>query len=256
MDFPVTFQIFGKTILAHPVFETLGIFLGMRFYFYLKRKSSEKLSFNTSAAILIGATAGALFGSKLIGNLENPYMLFENFSLKRVWTNNTIVGGLAFGLIGVELGKKIVGHKESTGDLIVFPLILAIIIGRIGCFLTGVHEETYGIPTDSIFGMHLGDEYLRHPVALYEIAFLILLWIVLKINNKKLYPSGFIFQIFMLSYFTFRFILDFIKPKIEIIGNLGTIQLVCLCVMIYYIFKIKTTIINQKKLKYENTNAS
>lgn len=240
MDFPVTFQIFGKTVLAHPVFETLGIFLGMRFYYYGKRKSAEKLSFNTSAAVIIGATAGALFGSKLIGNLENPFALFENFSLKEIWSNNTIVGGLAFGLIGVELAKKIVGHKESTGDLIVFPLIFAIIIGRIGCFLTGVYEETYGIPTDSVFGMHLGDKYWRHPVALYEIVFLIILWIFLKILAKKRkYPSGFLFQIFMLSYFTFRFFLDFIKPRVEIIGSLGTIQLVCICVIIYYIYKIK-----------------
>ncbi|RKE78518.1 prolipoprotein diacylglyceryl transferase family protein [Chryseobacterium sp. AG363] len=242
MDFPVTFHIFGKTILAHPLFEAAGMFLGMRYYFYLKRKSKEKLSFNTSAAVLIGATAGALIGSKLIGNLENPYALFENFSFRKVWSNNTIVGGLAFGLLGVELAKKIVHHKESTGDLIVFPLILAMIIGRIGCFLTGVYEETYGIPTDSVFGMHLGDQYLRHPVALYEIAFLILLWIGLKyIQSRKKYASGFIFQLFMLSYFTFRFLLDFIKPRIEIIGNIGTIQMVCICVIIYYIYKIKNT---------------
>ncbi|WP_449400051.1 prolipoprotein diacylglyceryl transferase [Chryseobacterium wanjuense] len=242
MDFPFTFHIFGKTILAHPVFEALGMFIGMRYYFYLKRKSKEKLSFNVSAAVLIGATTGALFGSKLIGNLENPYKLFEHFNFKTIWTNNTIVGGLAFGLIGVELAKKIVGHKESTGDLIVFPLMLAMIIGRIGCFLTGIYEETYGIPTDSIFGMHLGDQYLRHPVVLYEIAFLIVLWIVLKIiQRSKRYPPGFIFQMFMLSYFIFRFMLDFIKPRMELIGNLGTIQLVCLAVITYYIFKIRDT---------------
>ncbi|ROH98953.1 diacylglyceryl transferase [Chryseobacterium sp. G0240] len=242
MDFPVTFHIFGKTVLAHPLFEAVGMFLGMRYYFYLKRKSKEKLSFNTSAAVLIGATAGALIGSKLIGNLENPYALFENFSIHKFWSNNTIVGGLAFGLIGVELAKKIVHHKESTGDLIVFPLMLAMIIGRIGCFLTGIYEETYGVPTDSIFGMHLGDQYLRHPVALYEIGFLILLWMVLKyVQNQKRYPAGFIFQLFMLAYFIFRFFLDFIKPRVEIVGNLGTIQLVCLCVIIYYIYQIKNT---------------
>ncbi|PKF75118.1 prolipoprotein diacylglyceryl transferase [Chryseobacterium sp. PMSZPI] len=242
MEFPVTFHIFGKTILAHPLFEAVGMFLGMRYYFYLKRKSKEKLSFNTSAAVLIGATAGALLGSKLIGNLESPYALFEHFSFQKFWSNNTIVGGLAFGLIGVELAKKVVHHKESTGDLIVFPLLFAIIIGRIGCFLTGIYEETYGIPTDSIFGMHLGDKYLRHPVALYEIGFLIILWIGLKyIQHQRKYPSGFIFQLFMLSYFIFRFILDFMKPRIEIVGNLGTIQLVCICVIIYYIYAIKNT---------------
>ncbi|THV56600.1 diacylglyceryl transferase [Chryseobacterium candidae] len=247
MDFPVTFNIFGKTILAHPLFEAVGMFLGMRYYFYLKRKSTEKLSFNTSAAVLIGATAGALIGSKLIGNLENPYALFENFSIRKFWSNNTIVGGLAFGLLGVEMAKKIVHHKESTGDLIVFPLILAMIIGRIGCFLTGIDEETYGIPTDSVFGMHLGDQYLRHPVALYEIAFLIVLWIGLKyIQNLKKYPSGFIFQLFMLGYFIFRFFLDFIKPRVEIIGNLGMIQMVCICVIIYYIYTINTKILYLK----------
>ncbi|UHO38314.1 prolipoprotein diacylglyceryl transferase [Chryseobacterium capnotolerans] len=240
MDFPVTFYIFGTTILAHPLFEAVGMFLGMRYYFYLKRKSKEKLPFNTSAAVLIGATAGALLGSKLIGNLENPYTLFENFNFHKFWSSNTIVGGLAFGLLGVELAKKVVSHKESTSDLIVFPLMLAIIIGRIGCFLTGIHEETYGIPTDSVFGMHLGDQYLRHPVALYEIGFLVILWVVLKYIQKHVkYPSGFLFQIFMLSYFTFRFLLDFIKPRIEIIGNLGTIQFVCICVIIYYIYTIK-----------------
>ncbi|GEN75610.1 prolipoprotein diacylglyceryl transferase [Chryseobacterium hagamense] len=255
MDFPVTFHLFGKTVLAHPLFEGLGMFIGMRCYFYLKRKSAEKVSFNISAAVLIGATAGALFGSKLIGNLENPYKLYEHFDFKTIWTNNTIVGGLAFGLIGVELAKKAVGHKESTGDLIVFPLILAMIIGRIGCFLTGIYEETYGVPTGFIFGMHLGDQYLRHPVALYEIAFLIILWVILTIlQRKKVYPSGFVFQIFMLSYFSFRFLLDFIKPRLEIIGNLGTIQIVCICVIIYYIYKIKNTVrINHHKNEiYEN----
>lgn len=248
MDFPVTFHFFGQTILAHPLFEAVGMFLGMRYYFYLKRKSAEKLSFNTSAAVLIGATAGALLGSKLIGNLENPYTVFEHFSFQKFWSSNTIVGGLAFGLLGVELAKKFVNHKESTGDLIVFPLMLAMIIGRIGCFLTGIYEETYGIPTDSVFGMHLGDQYLRHPVALYEIGFLIALWIVLKsIQRQRKYSSGLLFQIFMLSYFTFRFFLDFIKPRVEIAGNLGTIQLVCICVIIYYIYIIKNT---QITLKY------
>lgn len=252
MDFPYTIHIFGKTVLAHPVIETIGIFIAMRYYYYLKRKEPTKTSFKISAAILIGATAGALLGSKLIGNLENPFTLFyEPFNLKRFWTNNTIVGGLAFGLIGVELAKKWVNHKESTGDMILFPLILAMIIGRIGCFLTGIYEQTYGLPTQSIFGMYLGDEYLRHPVALYEIAFLILLWFVLKrIIKSKKYPSGFAFQLFMMSYFAFRFCLDFIKPKVDIFAHLSTIQYVSLCVIIYYIYITKKEILfNNKKIQ-------
>ena len=93
IHFPVTFDFFGNEILLHPVLESLGIFLAMRYYFYLKRKSIEKVSFNISLAVLIGATAGALIGSKLIGNLEKPSALFgSDFSFVRFWTNNTIIG--------------------------------------------------------------------------------------------------------------------------------------------------------------------
>lgn len=244
IDFPVTLHLFGKDVWIHPILESLGIFMGMRYYYFLKRKSTEKMPLNISLAILVGATAGALLGSKFIGNLENPFAFFnQEFNFQKFWSSNTIVGGLAFGLLGVEIAKKIVGYKKSTGDLITFPLILAMIIGRVGCFLTGVYEETYGIPTNSIFGMYLGDQYKRHPVAMYEIIFLLCLWFFLKkIQKQKKYPSGFVFQIFMLSYFSFRFLLDFIKPKIGIIFGLGTIQIVCLLMIIYYIYKINFTL--------------
>ena len=250
IDFPLKFEIFGRTILAHPVFETVGIFLAMRFYYYLKRKSPEKMPLSHSLIILIGATAGALIGSKLIGNLEKPAVLFgQEFSFIRFWTSNTITGGLAFGLIGVELAKKIINHKESTGDLIVFPLLLAMIIGRIGCFFTGVYEETYGLPTDSFFGIYLGDQYLRHPVALYEIIFLLLLgFVIFRLKRTKKFVSGFLFQFLMLNYFLFRFFLDFIKPHENIFLNLGTIQILSLLMIFYYIYTIKKSFKIMKKI--------
>lgn len=242
IDFPATLHFFGKDILLHPITETLGIFLGMRYYYFLKRRSKSKTDLKTSLAVLIGATLGALIGSKIIGNLENPVLLFSgNLTFQQFWSSNTIVGGLAFGLLGVELAKKAVGHKESTGDIMVFPLILAVIVGRIGCFFTGIYEQTYGIPTTFFLGMDLGDGLYRHPVALYEIGFLILLWIILNRFKKKwTYPSGFLFQFFMLIYFSFRFLLDFIKPKNEIFLGFGAIQITCLLMIFYYIYKVNS----------------
>ena len=250
IDFPVTVEIFGKAILIHPILESVGIFVAMRYYALLKRRNQSNLSIVQSLSIILGALIGALLGSKIIGTLENPAeLLTAKNSFLFFWTSNTIIGGLTFGLIGVELTKKIIEYKESTGDTITYPLILAMMIGRVGCFLTGIYEQTYGLPTTSIFGMYLGDEYLRHPVALYEIVFLLLVWIILRIVQKKyLYPSGYIFQLFMLSYFSFRFCLDFIKPKINMFLGLSTIQLVCVCVIIYYIFKLSQTKVKLKTL--------
>ena len=95
------------------------------------------------------------------------------------------MGGLFGGLLGVEIAKKIIGEKRSSGDLFAFPIILGIFIGRIGCFLSGTNEFTYGIETTSIFGMDLGDGMLRHPLAFYELVFLVLLVIALKQIQKK-----------------------------------------------------------------------
>ena len=77
------------------------------------------------------------------------------------------------GLAGVELIKKTIKEKLASGDLFTYPIILALIIGRIGCFSMGVYEETYGSPTSLPWGMNFGDNILRHPVCLYEIIFLI-----------------------------------------------------------------------------------
>ena len=60
----------------------------------------------------------------------------------------------------------------------------AFLIGRIGCFTAGLTEETYGIKTTFFTGIDFGDGIRRHPVTLYEIAFLALLWLLL-VNIEK-----------------------------------------------------------------------
>ena len=145
------------------------------------------------------------------------------------------MGGLFGGLIGVETSKKIINESHSSGDLFTFPIIVGIIIGRVGCFLSGIKEFTYGNETYFFTGMNLGDGLLRHPTSLYEIIFLILLFIFLKkisfYTNKE---SGLVFKIFMISYFGFRFMIEFIKPNIFYVLGLSSIQWLCITCWIYY----------------------
>lgn len=155
------------------------------------------------------------------------------------------MGGLFGGLIGVEISKKIINEKLSSGDLFTFPIIVGIIIGRIGCFLSGIKEFTYGNETDFITGMDLGDGLSRHPTSFYEIIFLTLLFIFLK--NITFYTnreSGLLFKIFMISYFGFRFMIEFIKPNIFYVLGLSSIQLLCVVCWIYYTPTFKKMIEN------------
>ena len=71
IDFPVTVEIFGKAILIHPILESVGIFVAMRYYALLKRRNQSNLSIVQSLSIILGALIGALLGSKIIGTLEN-----------------------------------------------------------------------------------------------------------------------------------------------------------------------------------------
>ena len=247
MGFPFSIQVGSLSIPLHAVFETAAFFIGFRYFLYLRKNNGDHYSSSSRIWVVIGAIFGAVIGSRLIGALERPneLMAAEN-TLLYVYSNKTVVGGFLGGLFGVELTKKIMGEKQSSGDLFTYPMILALIIGRIGCFSMGVYEETYGMATDSFLGMNLGDGINRHPVTLYEIVFLVALWISLKqLEKRTALESGGLFKLFMISYLAFRFLLDFIKPHYNIFIGLSTIQLTCLAGLFYYI----PYIIQPKKLK-------
>ena len=171
MTIPFEPELFGININIHLILEYLAFFIAFRYYVVLRRKSNDIISSGNRLSIILGAALGALLGSRLIGILENPTVEISEANFIQLLNTKTIMGGLFGGLLGVEISKKIIGEKVSSGDLFVFPIILGIFIGRIGCFLSGVNEFTYGKVTTSIFGMDLGDGLLRHPTSLYELFF-------------------------------------------------------------------------------------
>ncbi len=240
MKIPVEFELFGYAVPVHLVLEYLAFFIGFRYYMYLRKKKTDTISTQNRLSIIIGAVFGALIGSRLMGFLEFPSYDFSAQNIINLLNTKTIMGGLFGGLLGVELTKRIIGEKHSSGDLFVFPIIVGIIIGRIGCFLSGINEFTYGTSTTLFTGINLGDGVKRHPIALYEIVFLIALFVVLQNVQKKItLPSGALFKGFMMSYFGFRFFIEFIKPNAFLLLGLSSIQYLCLLCLGYYLLLIK-----------------
>lgn len=236
MHFPLTIEIGSIHILLHTIFEPLGMFIGFRYFLFLRKSKGDYIESGQRLWILIGAIFGAVIGSRLVGGFENPVAVFESANpLLYFYQNKTVVGGFLGGLAGVELIKKLIKEKHSSGDLFTYPMILALIIGRIGCFSMGVFEETYGISTNFFSGMNLGDGINRHPVILYEICFLLVLWISMnQIEKKYVLAEGGRFKIFMMAYLFFRLMLDFIKPHYTFNFGLSTIQLACFAGLLYY----------------------
>ncbi|MEZ4801519.1 MAG: prolipoprotein diacylglyceryl transferase [Gelidibacter sp.] len=241
MDIPFEPSLFGIRINTHLILEYVAFFVAFRYYMYLRKRSQDPINTMNRLSIILGAVIGALIGSRLFGFLENPMVQITKDNIIQLLNAKTIMGGLFGGLLGVEISKKIIGETQSSGDLFAFPIILGIFIGRIGCFLSGINEFTYGKTTSFFLGMDLGDGLIRHPLALYELFFLIFLFIFLKqLQKHRNLESGMLFKYFMILYFSFRFLIEFLKPNTFFVIGLSSIQILCLICLLYYY----TTILN------------
>lgn len=240
MDFPVYVNLGFIKLHPHPVLETLAYLIGFRLYLWTRSKGH--MSAQQSIWIVVAAIIGAAAGSKILYWFEDPMKTIQYWhDFTYMMEGKTIVGGLLGGLIGVEWMKKRVGVNGSTGDDMVIPLIVGMSIGRIGCFLTGLDDHTYGTATHWWTGIDFGDGILRHPTQLYEIVFLLTLGTILLIVRHRsrqglLYiPNGGLFQLFMTAYLLQRLLVDFIKPVPHPYLGLNNIQVACILGIIYYL---------------------
>ncbi|MDO8366433.1 MAG: prolipoprotein diacylglyceryl transferase [Saprospiraceae bacterium] len=235
MHYPLEIQIGAAHIPAHLLFEMLAYTIGYRLYVWQRARNQDLISDEGRMWIFFGAAAGALLGSHLLGILENPaYLADLNW---QIWLGNkTIVGGLLGGLIGVEWTKKIIGVNTSSGDLMTYPLMVALAIGRIGCHLAGLTDGTHGNPSGLPWAIDFGDGIPRHPVNLYEVAFLSGLALFIFQKEKKCaLPNGMRFQIFMVGYLVWRFMIEFIKPVWVMPVGISPIQVAVLGGLLYYV---------------------
>jgi phosphatidylglycerol---prolipoprotein diacylglyceryl transferase len=211
--------------LLHPIFETLGYVLA---YAAFRRNSAGDLLEDDQRWFLIATAAiGALLGSRILGLMDQVFQLHITWRTFLLPGGRTTVGGLLGGWIAVGLIRGLRGIRARTGDLFAVPLCLGIAIGRIGCFLAGSADGTYGAATSLPWGVNFGDGVPRHPTQLYEILFLSVLGFILQRYNEKPHPEGAAFRIFLVAYLAWRLLIDFLKPEPLIFG-LSLIQWTCL----------------------------
>jgi len=222
--------------VLHTVFETLGYLSAVLVYMAVRKRRGDAIADRDRLAVFAGALVGAALGTRLLFLLCNPAVTLQHWTDPRyLLGGKTIIGGLLGGLIGVEIAKRLAGIRRSTGDLLVLPIIAAISIGRIGCFLTGPADGTAGLPSSLPWAVAIGDGIPRHPVALYEIAFVLLLIPVTEHVRRRSPHAGDSFRLFLASYLLFRLLVDFLKPiPAPLPGGLTAIQWACLAGLAYY----------------------
>jgi phosphatidylglycerol:prolipoprotein diacylglycerol transferase len=236
MHFPINFHIGSVAINAHVVFEVLAYTTGFNYYLHLRKHSKDQISAEDRMWIIIAAAGGALIGSRLVGYFSSPLVAMDSLEqvMVRFFTAKSILGALVGGIFFVEMAKKIMGIKVYTGDLFTYPIILGMMIGRLGCFSQGVFDGTHGNPSGLPWAMDLGDGIPRHPAQLYEIIFLGITWLLIKRNEARL-AEGSRFKVFMIAYLFYRLFIEWIKPAYFFSFGLSSVQIACVVGLIYYI---------------------
>jgi prolipoprotein diacylglyceryltransferase len=210
------------------VFEVLAYAMAFVAYLLIRRRRGDRISDTDRWSVLTATIVGAAIGSRLLAWFEAD----TESGVLNGFGGKTIVGGLLGGWIGTELEKIRRGIRVSTGDLYVFPLVIGIAIGRVGCFLSGLPDGTYGVGTTLPWGVNFDDGIARHPTALYESLFVVAIGVVLYRIEGRFAP-GQLFRTFMLAYLGFRLAVDAIKPGVPVALGLTAIQWACLAGILY-----------------------
>ena len=218
-------------MLIHTIFDLLAAAsaLTMTFMVYRWRLAAageriEKAGIGYALALVAGAALGG-FGA---GTL--------NLWLTGVpGIGRSIVGALAGAIVAIEMFKRWRGMAGSTGLIFVPAFATSVIVGRWGCFLSGLEDQTHGTPTTLPWGHDFGDGVLRHPVQLYEslslAAFLLTALLLIGQRNRFFAANG--FYLLVLTYGTQRFAWEFLKPYGTFIGPFNLFHFICAGLVIY-----------------------
>jgi uncharacterized membrane protein YeaQ/YmgE (transglycosylase-associated protein family) len=211
---------------AHLVFDLAawasGTALAATLYRWRLRSIAETWRGRVGSGYPWAIAAGAVAGAWIAGSLNSLRAADPALS-------HSIVGALIGAIVGVELYKARRGVKGSTGGVFVGGFALGAVIGRLGCFFSGLGDGTYGAPTSLPWAVDLGDGVGRHPVQLYESAamavFLAIYLAALAQRRPWALRRG--FYVMCVWYGATRFAWEFLKPYPRLIGPFNLFHLLC-----------------------------
>ena len=208
---PVTLRWYGLLF-------ALGFLLGLQIVrkMFDADNAPEEWIDKCFLAMIIGTVLGARLGHVFFYDWD--YYSQHPGEILAVWRGGLASHGGAIGIIiALYIFSRTVTHRSILWilDKVVVPTALA------GCFIrlgNLMNSEIIGNPTDVAwaFVFERVDEQPRHPVQLYEsisyIFSFVLLYYTYWKTDKRTKP-GYIFGLFLVLIFGFRFILEYFKTS-------------------------------------------
>lgn len=152
----------------------------------------------------------------------------------------SILGAFLGAVVFVEVFKYWRGITGTTGLLFVPAFATSVMIGRWGCFLSGLEDNTHGIASNLPWAVDLGDGVLRHPVQIYESiamgVFLLATLVLLARRQRFFMANG--FYLLAIWYGGQRFVWEFLKPYATLVGPFNVFHFCSVALIIYGLWMI------------------
>ena len=196
----------------------VGLLLGGWLWYRRWRSRPESFS------IFVGAICGAFLGAKILYLLAEGWTLLGSDDwLPALLSGKTIVGALLGGYAGVEFAKKLVGHREPTGDWFAVGVPLSIAMGRLGCLRYGCCPGK-ACEAEAWWTLSDGAGVERWPAVPLELLFnLGFVAAVLPIALRGM-GGGQLFHAYLVSYGIFRFWHEFHRDTPRLFGEISGYQ--------------------------------
>jgi phosphatidylglycerol:prolipoprotein diacylglycerol transferase len=152
----------------------------------------------------------------------------------------TIWGAILGGVLGIWITSRFTKFKFGYfADVLAPGLILAQIIGRIGCTINGccygeecdlpwaiiyTHPETFGPTTIAV-----------HPTQVYEIIFLLISFGIIMFLRGRLKPEGSLFFTYLGMYSGWRIAIGFMREGTDFLFGLHQAQIIGILVLLIII---------------------
>jgi len=245
--YPILFEFNGIPIYAHGFFLNLAMLACLLVIIGegRRRRWPKEEIFPITLAAFVGGMIGARVSIAFFNGWETAPVVLDFFRLfdQRIGPGS-ILGGVAGAYIAGFIASRAIGKADCACDAFAPAMALAMVIGRIGCFLSG--EDGLGKPTDLPWGVWVetpsGSNQLVHPAPLYEAAFsLIWFGMLLAMRNHPRMQDGNLLKFGLAGYAVFRFFIEFVRNnRVQLWGLTGQ-QWFCLALLLviwlYYIYQ-------------------
>ena len=242
--YPILFVFNGIPIYSHGFFLNLGLLACMLVVVLEARRRHwpKEEVFPITLAAFVGGMIGARVSIVFFNGWETAPVVLDFFRLfdPRIGPGS-ILGAMAGAYIAGFIASRAIGKTGCACDAFAPAMAIAIVIGRVGCFLSG--EDGLGKPTNLPWGVPLpGADHLVHPAPLYDAAFN-LTWfgVLLILRNHPKMQNGNLLKFGLAGYAVFRFFVEFVRNNRVLLWGLTGQQWFCLALLmaigLYYAYQ-------------------